>query len=88
MFNYITLNRIVMTSKYIISGAALLAVVVPASAINTAFATSELTDAELQDMLGNEIHELEWINENLSKLDPNDEVTALIEANNNRIEDL
>ena len=46
-----------MTNKYILSGTALFAVVALVFAIDAAFAVPEITEAELQDVLGNKIHD-------------------------------
>lgn len=66
----------------------MLSIVLFLTGIETAFANSETTNAELQDKLGNEIHEIERANEAYSKLEPNTEVQQLIADNEAKIESL
>ena len=77
-----------MTNKYILSGTALFAVVALVFAIDAAFAVPEITEAELQDVLGNKIHDLERTNEALAKLRSNEEVRGSIASNEAKIASL
>ena len=77
-----------MTNKYILSGTALFAVVALVFAIDAVFAVPEMTEAELQDMLGNKIHDLERTNEALAKLRSNEEVRGSIASNEAKISSL
>ena len=66
----------------------MLSVVLFLTGIEMALANSDTTNAELQDKLGNEIHEIERANEAYSKLESNTEVQQLIADNEAKIKSL